>query len=63
MVFFVLDFCFDTRFCFLVCFLAGAPALPACLGLRKTKQVGPTITRLGVSDIPNVSIGSPCTDK
>ena len=36
MVFFMLDFCFDTRFCFLFGFLAGAPALPARLGLRET---------------------------
>ena len=36
MVFFMLDFCFDARFCFLVGFLAGAPALPVRLGLRET---------------------------
>jgi hypothetical protein len=64
MVFFMLDFCFDTRFYFLGCFLAGAPALPARLGLRKTAIAEDEAsrsydvwcdTRLGVSDISNGS--------
>lgn len=60
----MLDFCFNTRFCFLVGVLVAAPALPTRLGLRKTAIAEDEVsssydvwcdTGLGLGDMSNGS--------